>query len=534
MILGKKTMTDAGIMINSTKSLQLLYELSSRLATSFDLQSAIEQILSLSMEYLETERGSLVVMEDKIPIDAALMYNNRIFFNNAAQFADVVKRGLVAWVIENRQAAFINNTIIDPRWLKRADDQLDHTGSKSAMCIPLAVEEDIVGVLTIVHPEPDYFTQEQFDFLQVAAKQAALAIQNSKRFSNLIDEKKYYQDLFSDDILAQIVTTANGEILEANQAAVELVQMDEETVCSKSIYGLHQAPLHILSEGFDKLLMGDTEDYEAMVHLENGDSLQVRFMVRMLPKDPKGKLLWVLQDVTEARQMEEMRSDLSAMIYHDIRSPLANVISSLELLKVMLPEHDDVNIDDVLNLIARSTNRVQRLVSNLLDIGRLEEKHTFVDLEEIDVRELVTNVLTDVQPIVESRKQTYECQIADTVSTVWVDEDMLKRVLINLLENAAKYSPMHESIIFKINRLASGALRFIIADNGTGIPKTELESIFDKFTRVDNNNGPKGIGLGLAYCKLAVNAHGGKIWAESDGTHGTRFIFDLPNLPPES
>jgi PAS domain S-box-containing protein len=527
-------MADAGITINSTKSLQLLYELSSRLATSFDLQSSIELILSLSMEYLETERGSLVVLEDKIPIDAALMYNNRIFFNNAAQFTDVVKRGLVAWVIENRQAAFVNNTTIDPRWLKRADDQPDHTGAKSSMCFPLEVEDTIVGVLTIVHPSPDYFTQEQFDFLQVAAKQAAFAIQNSKRYSKLMVSEQYYQSLFKDNIMASIVTTANGEIIEANQAALELVQMDAATVCSKTIYSLHQAPLHILSNGFDELLMGETEDYDALMHLENGETIQVRFFVRMLPSDPNGRLLWIMQDITQQRQMESMRSDLSAMIYHDIRSPLANVISSLELLKVMLPEHDDVNIDDVLNLIARSTNRVQRLVSNLLDIGRLEEKHNYIDLEEIDVRELVSNIIADVKPIVDSRKQTVECQIADSVSDVWVDEDMVKRILINLLENAAKYSPMKETILFKINRMGSGALRFIVADNGPGIPKNQLESIFEKFTRVGDRKGPKGIGLGLAFCKLAVGAHGGKIWAESDGVQGTRFIFDLPNLPPES
>jgi signal transduction histidine kinase len=522
-------MTDARITINSAENLNLLYQLSSRLAISFDLPTVMEQILGLAGEYLETDRGSLVILDKGEPVDAALMFNDRIMYNNVATFADVLKRGLVSWVIDHHQAAFVNNTVVDPRWLKRTDDQPDQTGPKSAMCFPLIAEQNLFGVLTIVHAGPDHFTQDQFAFLQVAAETAAIAIRNSLRNTKLTVQQNHYYHVFDDHICPNVVTTSNGDIIEANQAALDLLKMDQYFIRGKSMYELHQAPFHILGDSYDHLILGQTETYEAALHPQEGSAIQARISVRMLPHDASGNLLWLIEDISEEKQMLVMREDMSAMIYHDIRSPLANVISSLELLKVMLPDQKDENIDEVLSVISRSTNRVQRLVSNLLDIGRLENEHRFVEFEEIDVRDLITSVVSDVQPIMDSRRQVFESLIGDTVQDVWGDEDMLKRVLINLLENAAKYSPMEEKIIFNVSRLDSGALRFVVEDHGPGIPEDQLQHIFEKFTRVSNRKGPKGIGLGLAFCKMAVDAHGGEIWAESDGNTGTRFIFDLPN-----
>lgn len=108
---------------DSNEALQLLYELSGHLATAIDLQTTIEQVMSLSVKYIGAERGSLVVLDvDHMPMDAVLYYNGKMVYNNATQFTDIVRKGLVAWVIEHREPAMVLDTSRDDRWLKRKDD----------------------------------------------------------------------------------------------------------------------------------------------------------------------------------------------------------------------------------------------------------------------------------------------------------------------------------------------------------------------------------------------------------------------------
>jgi PAS domain S-box-containing protein len=517
------------LIADSTKSLQLLYELSEQLASALDLQTTIEQVMALSAQYIGAERGSLVVLDvDQAPLDAVLIYEGRMQFNNAAQFADVVKRGLIAWVIEHREAAFINDTSQDDRWLKRQDDSPEQTGAKSAMCIPLEARGQLVGVLTTVQPQPNRFTQAEFDFLKAVADQAGVAIHNALLFDSLESMHRQYFELFEDNIASIIMTDPEGKITKANRAAYALMERIGRELVGTYISDFHHIPVNLVGHQFDKLYGGDVVTYDSVLEFLHGSTMPVKVSVRMLPRDIKGSIQWIFEDISSQKELETMRHDLLSMVYHDIRSPLANVISSLELLRVMVPVEEDQNVEDVFSVISRSSNRIQRLVSNLLDIDRLETGQAIVNARMVDLNVLVDVVTEDVAPLIESRDQHFTLQMDEGVDEVWADEDMLRRVLINLLENASKYTPVGGDVQFSIVREADGMLRFLIADTGSGIPSDMILTIFDKFTRVNPNRGPKGIGLGLAFCRLAVEAHDGRIWVESEEGKGSQFIFELP------
>jgi len=278
----------------------------------------------------------------------------------------------------------------------------------------------------------------------------------------------------------------------------------------------------------------DIVSYESLIRMDHNDDLPIKMFVRMMPRDLEGRIQWIIEDISEAKKLETMRHDLLSMVYHDIRSPLSNVISSLELLKMMLPENIDPNVDDVFSVIARSSNRIQRLVSNLLDIDRLEMKQEIMDAQLVDLNALVETAISDVKPIMESRNQEFSLEISDQISDLWVDEDMIRRVIINLLENASKYSPMGGKVSFHIEKEDEKSILFTVEDKGPGIPPEKLDMIFEKFTRVNYRKGPKGIGLGLAFCKMAVNAHGGRIWVKSDNESGAKFHFTLPTEAHET
>ena len=515
---------------DSNETLKLLYELSSKLACALDLQTTLEQVITLTTKYIGSNRGSLVVLDvDQKPIEAVLIFEDRIQFNNAVQFRDVVRNGLIGWVVEHREPVLISDTSKDERWLKRLDDDQDHTGAKSAMCIPLSARGQLVGILTIVHSGIKAFSSDQFTFLKIVGGQAGVAIHNALLYDSQESLYRQYYELFEDNIAPILISDHDGKINKANRAAYNLVSWMGNKLVGTSIFNLHSAPLQKLGSNFEKLYSGETISYESSLVVSDDGFLPVKFSVRMQSRDVEGNIQWMIEDISSQKQFEKMRHDLLSMVYHDIRSPLSNVISSLELMRMVLPVDSDPAIEEVFSVISRSSTRIQRLVSNLLDIDRLEMGQDIVDARMVNLNLLIDVVTEDIMPLIESRKQHYTLKLNEGIHELWADEDMLRRVLTNLLENASKYTPSNGNVNLIIQETKDDMLRFTIVDNGPGIPEKLLPTIFEKFTHVNSESVPKGIGLGLAFCRLAVEAHDGHIWVESEENQGTRFIFELPS-----
>jgi signal transduction histidine kinase len=140
---------------------------------------------------------------------------------------------------------------------------------------------------------------------------------------------------------------------------------------------------------------------------------------------------------------------------------------------------------------------------------------------------LVEDAVETIRPTLEAKQQKINTDLAEGLPSLWIDEDMIRRVVINLVENAAKFTPTKREITVQVSP-ANGMIQFCVQDTGPGIPHESLDLIFEKFRRINTENTPKGLGLGLAFCRLAVQAHGGKIWAESELGEGSRFYFTLP------
>jgi signal transduction histidine kinase len=215
------------------------------------------------------------------------------------------------------------------------------------------------------------------------------------------------------------------------------------------------------------------------------------------------------------------------MVYHDLRSPLGNIISSLDLLNSMLPADKDPSLSAVLSIATHSTDRMHRLISSLLDIRRLEAGQKIVQPKEVKPAAIVKDALEAIHPIVEAKQQTALANLPDDLPDLWVDEDMIRRVLVNLMENASKFTPQQGQIEVGAVQV-DNMLQMWVQDSGSGIPLAERERIFEKFVRLASPGSPRGLGLGLAFCRMAVRAHKGEIWVEGQPQAGSRFIFTLP------
>ena len=160
-------------------------------------------------------------------------------------------------------------------------------------------------------------------------------------------------------------------------------------------------------------------------------------------------------------------------------------------------------------------------------MSKLESGQPVADQKAVETLELIKSAVADVTPVAGGRRQTLTTDLPDHLAPIWVDEDMARRVLINLMENASKFSPPGGKIEIGAHHDTEW-IHMWVRDNGPGIPPAEQDRIFDKFTRLRGTSKPGGLGIGLAFCRLAVQGHGGRIWVESEPGHGSTFHFTFP------
>ena len=315
--------------------------------------------------------------------------------------------------------------------------------------------------------------------------------------------------------------------MKSNRQAEVLTGLTNDELRAFKLEHLQIVNPEVVGQFFEKLSSGGTLSYEAMLTFNHGLEVPVQVYARKVHIDDIPYLQWILRDISERKNLDNLRNDLISMIYHDLRSPLANIVSSLDVIEAMLPPDADPSQRSLLKIAIRSTERIQRLTNSLLDLRRLEAGQPVTNQQFIPPASLSSDAVETVMPVLSNKNQTIAILIPEDIPPVWVDPDMIRRVLTNLLENAVKYTPAGSQISVGAQVL-DGQVLMWVQDTGPGIPLGEQDRIFDKFTRLHGRSGPRGFGLGLAFCRLAVEAHGGRIWVESGPEIGACFKFTLP------
>ena len=164
--------------------LELLINVSREVATALDLRTVLQRLLFAAIQHVGGERGSIVVMDDLgKPVDATIVFGKQFHDHTTQQLRETVERGLAGWVVQHCKPALVPDTSKDERWLRRADDSANKSGSKSAICVPLMAREKLVGVLTLVHSIPNAFNQEHLELMQAIADQASVAVLNARLYT---------------------------------------------------------------------------------------------------------------------------------------------------------------------------------------------------------------------------------------------------------------------------------------------------------------------------------------------------------------
>lgn len=232
------------------------------------------------------------------------------------------------------------------------------------------------------------------------------------------------------------------------------------------------------------------------------------------------------QSFEQLKELETLRDNLTHMIVHDMRSSLGSVLGFAQLLKVAARAKLDEREAGYLDKVERNLNMLLDMVVSLLDISRLESGQMPLRLNPCNVHDLARAAVQPYEAIAAKRQITVH-QPPESIMVV-CDLDLGRRVLANLVGNAIKYTEENGAIDLRFERVP-GAVKFLISDNGAGIPREHHKRIFEKFRQARPEERSLGAGLGLAFCKLAVGAHGGEIGVESEPGQGSTFWFTLPN-----
>jgi NtrC-family two-component system sensor histidine kinase KinB len=487
------------------------------------LDEVLQRILNETIQALEVETVALALLEPNwdLVFKAATGENKQAIVGKRI----LAGQGIVGWVVHEGEGVVIPAVSEDKRFVP--GEQFDGLVARAMAVAPIYAQDRVIGILQAINPRSGSFDPDALLVLAGIGNLAGSTIQHAQLFERLQAAHKRYRELFDDSVDPIFLTAWDGKIHEANRQATVISGYTSKQLQGMKIDSLHEATRGDKNINMEKLQNGEIMSYEAVLKSSTGNIIPIQVQVRKVVFEEAESLQWLMRDITARKELDALREDLTSMIYHDIRSPLANVVSSLDLLLSTFSSQENETAISVINIARRATDRIQRLVSSLLDINRLESGQAIVSQQSVTPMLLAEDALDAVRPMAENRRQKLIKHIPENLPSVWVDGSMLRRVLINLMENASKYTPPDGQIELGA-RQEGDWVQMWVQDNGPGIPLVDQERVFEKFTRLHTEKTYAGLGVGLAFCRLAIQGHGGKIWVESKPGEGSKFILTLP------
>ncbi|MCO5184242.1 MAG: GAF domain-containing protein [Anaerolineae bacterium] len=515
------------------KVTRLLNRASQVINSSLDLNEIIQSLLAQMNEIFQAHALSIALAS---PDRTELVYELA-----EGQGSDGIvglripaNQGISGWVLSNGEPVRVNNVDQDERF-STLGDMRSGVKTKAMIVAPLKVQDKVVGTIQVLNPRNQFFTEDDLELLVSLASLAGTAFANAQQFARTQAAEARYMSLFDDSIDPIILTDYDGIIVEVNRRASELLQYDSAELIGQSLDVLHQNSFAAVIESLRRLNGSFTERNKHIVITDrhaiarDGSRTPVEIHAKSAFMHDMRIMQWIYHDVSQQVELEAMRRDLTAMLYHDLQNPLTNILASLELLSMEMAGSLDPTVATMLDVATRSSRRLHHLIRSLLDINQLESGSPVAERHPIAVETVVNYVIGMMSPQFSRRKIKLVTNIADELPDMDVNADMVQRVLINLLDNAFKYSKRGQTVTLAVAQTSAypDFVLMSVHDQGPGIAPRDREKVFEKFFR-SSENPAKGIGLGLAYCRLAVEAHGGKIWVEDAPGSGSQFSLILP------
>lgn len=491
--------------------LKLLNRISDELNKDLDPDKMLRRVLDLTVTYLNATKGSVMLFDNQNRVSAFILQRDDLSDDRANRIVGrVLTDGFAGWVLKHGEGDIICDTHQDNRWVVYEDQPYD---VRSVIATPLLRRQRVVGVLTLVHDEPNKFKEDELPLLNAIAGQAAIALENARLFKETEQERIKLSAIINSTQDAVLVTTPENKTLLLNPAACEIIQLNGQS--------WENRPISELTNNTE-LLKLFSPDSPAIGEVPLPDG---RTMWANITEIPEIGRVTVLRDISVFKALDKMKREFVTAFTHDLRTPLATVKGYVELVRMDGPVTERQEEDLV--GIARAANLMKSLIEDLLELSRLERLEALVR-DKLALVETVTSSINSIKPLAKSKD--IELVLEETPLHLVVEGNsvLLVRAMSNLLDNAIKYTPKGGRVQVKLGQYNDQALVSVI-DNGPGIQPRDLPRVFEKFYRARPElDDVPGTGLGLAIVKIIAEHHGGHVWVESRPEMGSVFTIALP------
>ena len=519
----------------------------------------LDRVLHFAAQVLGAQGASALLIDeatDELTFSAALGTHSQKLLGLRIKMGE----GLAGRVAQSGEAAIVNETHDDARFSGRIDARTGFV-TRNLICVPLKVREHVLGVIEVVNrADGSAFSRADAEVLKAVANQAAIALDNARLYDRLEQRVEQSQgelaianrQLQADKTLLQtvlhsmtdgvVVTDGQGTIQLINPAAQLLLpELEREVLGQKLGLILQDFPLGARTEFGAGAALSRADEAVTLFRGEPDAlrSIEARVAPLQTPDGEFSGLVAVFADITQRRQVEQAKSDFVSFVAHEMRSPLTSISGFSAMLqraenaptngKNALPATSRARF---LGLIRNEAERLTRLINNLLDVARLEAGRTIeINRDQFDFAPLVKLALESQRAY--SSRHNLVADLPPILPPLSADADKVTQILINLTSNALKYSPGGN---VTVRARAQGEwLEVSVSDEGPGIAPEQRDILFSRFGRTPAaatgagaRSKPTGTGLGLFLTRYLVEAHGGKIWVESQAGRGATFTFTLP------
>lgn len=500
--------------------LQLLNKISDELNTDLNLEKMLQRVISLTVTHLNATGGSVILFDDEHRVsDYILQHHHLSKGESAAIVGRVLSEGFAGWVLQHGKGDIIADTTTDERWLTYFNQPYQ---ARSVMATPIRRHEKTLGIITINHAtEADFFHADDLSLLNAIAGQAAIALENARLFRQQEQERAMLSAIINSTQDAIIVTDHRQQrVVFANPAAETALEMAPGTWQNRPLAEVTSIPK--LAEQISTAASTDRG-----LELPDG-----RSMLTSVVEIPNVGTLTLLHDISALKTLDKMKSEFITTFTHDLSAPLAAIKGHVELVKMDGPLN--ARQEEDLSTINKATDQMRRLITDLLELTRLESLKDFFTCD-ISLEEMVENTYRTFKPIASAKNIDLQYKLDVPHVVTHGNPTLISRAIDNLVENAIKYTEPAGRVSVSLKQQGNEAT-VAVRDTGIGIDAESIPLVFDKFFRAHapSHNEIPGSGLGLSIVKTIVERHGGKIWVDSREREGSTFTIALPVVDVEN
>lgn len=515
------------------EQLYVLAAMGRLLNASMDTEKIYEVVLTYATDATKAPRGLVAVRHSngKLTVPTERGYPPGMFDD-----PDFLEHGLSGRVLQGGQALRISDTRLETGYLPLIPQ------TRSILIIPIMKGRDIPGIIMMESDTPGAFSEGDGHFVTQIANQAVIAADNTQLFQRIREARDNMQVILNATQEGIILINEHGFVAQTNPN-ITLIELSADDIIDQHVSDLldndtlkfaqqlgFSSPkaLHNLVNNFNKEWKNrPLHDYE--IHNEE---FGVRYIQRQIipVRDEDLRLsgiMLVFYNKSEERELAAARESLSQMIVHDLRSPLTAVTTSLRLLQELVPKDTTYAplVEKTTSAGRRAIRKVLTRVDSLLDISKMESGYIKLDREPGNIKKIIENVKNELDPLAHEHEVEIVADVQEKLPMLDIDSDKIERMVLNLVDNAIKYSPHDGKVLIRAVVADTSFVRLEVADSGPGIPDDYKLRLFDRYVQIEGRKTVRsGVGLGLTFCKLVTEAHGGDIIVD-DNPDGDGSVF---------